>query len=126
VLWDAGYCLLRPRSMEGGDLAWIWKPYVPYATIDATYRWEAFNNNEGFTGAQSAMNIVEAVINFVYLYLGSDAPLAPLVGFLASSRPSLRPSSTCFGNITVAGVVSGRTISRPSSFYGSFLACYGF
>ncbi|KAG8988094.1 hypothetical protein FRB94_001106 [Tulasnella sp. JGI-2019a] len=85
VLWDAGYCLLRPRSMEGGDLAWIWKPYIRYTTIDLTYGWEAFNNNEGFTGAQAAMNVIETTINFIYLYLGSDAPLAPLVGFLASS-----------------------------------------
>lgn len=24
---DAGYCLMRPRSLSGGDLSWIWKPY---------------------------------------------------------------------------------------------------
>ncbi|KAG8884030.1 hypothetical protein FRB98_002637 [Tulasnella sp. 332] len=71
--------------MEGGDLAWIWKPYVLYTTIDATYGWEAFNNNEGFTSAQAAMNLIETTINFAYLYLGSDAPLAPLAGFTAAS-----------------------------------------
>lgn len=27
VLWDAGYCFNRPRSMRGGDLSWIWAPY---------------------------------------------------------------------------------------------------
>lgn len=24
---DAGYCFMRPRSLPGGDLSWIWKPY---------------------------------------------------------------------------------------------------
>ncbi|KAG8872349.1 hypothetical protein FRB98_009656, partial [Tulasnella sp. 332] len=71
--------------MQGGDLEWFWKPYVEIATIDATYGWGAFYNNDGFPNAQSAMNIIECFLNFVYVYLGSDAALAPLVGFTVAN-----------------------------------------
>ena len=33
VLYDAGYVLMRPRSMPGGDLFPIWQPYVLYAKV---------------------------------------------------------------------------------------------
>ena len=33
VLYDAGYVLMRPRSMPGGDLSHIWQPYVLYAKV---------------------------------------------------------------------------------------------
>ena len=31
VLYDAGYVLLRPRTLPGGDLSHLWQPYVLYA-----------------------------------------------------------------------------------------------
>ncbi|KAF7330231.1 hypothetical protein MVEN_02460300 [Mycena venus] len=34
MIWDAGYCLMRPRSMPGGDLYWFWKPYEAYGMVD--------------------------------------------------------------------------------------------
>lgn len=34
VLWDAGFCLLRPRSMPGGDLYWIWAVSVSQLVSD--------------------------------------------------------------------------------------------
>ncbi|CAK5274125.1 unnamed protein product [Mycena citricolor] len=35
VAWDIGYCFMRhaPRSMIGGDLHWIWKPYALYQNV---------------------------------------------------------------------------------------------
>eukprot|EP00955_Chlamydomonas_euryale_P114833 366307-Chlamydomonas_euryale.AAC.1 len=33
VVWDAGYVLMRPRSMPGGDLFWLWRPYPLYASV---------------------------------------------------------------------------------------------
>ncbi|KZO92352.1 hypothetical protein CALVIDRAFT_308597 [Calocera viscosa TUFC12733] len=83
VFWDAGYCLLRPRSMEGGDLNWIWTPYNLYANIDYIYGWPAFNAGEGFTSAQSLLNLVENFINLAYLYSAhiDKSPVAPLIGF---------------------------------------------
>ena len=37
VSWDATYVLLRPRTMEGGDLFLFFSPYKLYITIDHLY-----------------------------------------------------------------------------------------
>ncbi|OZJ05875.1 hypothetical protein BZG36_00934 [Bifiguratus adelaidae] len=69
VVWDIFYCLLRPRSMLGGDLHWIWAPYNLYGKVDHGYGWPAFNRGDGFTSAQAWMNLVESIMNVGYLYL---------------------------------------------------------
>ncbi|KAI0708074.1 hypothetical protein C8T65DRAFT_650476 [Cerioporus squamosus] len=86
IFWDAGYCFFRPRSMVGGDLHWIWKPYAIYQEVDYVYGLRAYENGEGFTNAQSALNIVENFINIAYLYLAhvAGSPAAPLVGFTSA------------------------------------------
>lgn len=33
-VFDKTSCLHRPRSMTGGDLHWLWKPYALYQEID--------------------------------------------------------------------------------------------
>ncbi|KAF8629519.1 hypothetical protein AX17_005645 [Amanita inopinata Kibby_2008] len=83
ILWDAGYCFMRPRSMKGGDLHWLWKPYALYQEIDHVYGLPALQNGDGFTNAQSMLNVVETMMNFIYLYLAhvSQWPGAPLIGF---------------------------------------------
>lgn len=93
VSWDAGYCFMRPRSLPGGDLSWIWKPYndFPYGEIDYLYGWKAFNEKDGFTAAQALLNVVEILLAIGYLYLRHISPrnkpfqkyhaVAPLVGF---------------------------------------------
>lgn len=79
VLWDAGYVLLRPHSMPGNKLhSPIWTPYALYGTIDYIYGWPAFNARNGFTAAQTIMNLVETVgylyyLSIVYLYGASVA-----------------------------------------------------
>ncbi|KAL7411528.1 hypothetical protein BDY24DRAFT_417053 [Mrakia frigida] len=87
VLWDAGYCFLRPRSMVGGDLHWIWAPYSLYAEVDYIYGLPSFNRGDGFTNAQSLMNILESILNLEYLYLTHPGKkvhaTAPLIGFAA-------------------------------------------
>ncbi|KAI9360563.1 hypothetical protein BD770DRAFT_441885 [Pilaira anomala] len=88
VTWDFMYCFLRPYSMEGGALNFIWKPYNLYATIDHFYGPQALVTKDGFTGAQATMNVVETILNFIYLYLlGKDnvaVGQAHLVGFSAA------------------------------------------
>ncbi|OAX81510.1 hypothetical protein ACJ72_04154 [Emergomyces africanus] len=69
VLWDASYVLLRPHSMPGGSLHYIWKPYALYGTIDYIYGWPAWNNRNGFTSAQSLMNLVESACYLFYLFV---------------------------------------------------------
>lgn len=68
VLWDAGYVLLRPHSMPGGK--WhspIWTPYALYGTIDYIYGWPAFNARNGFTAAQTVLNLLETACYVFYL-----------------------------------------------------------
>ncbi|GAA5974132.1 hypothetical protein JCM11641_003455 [Rhodosporidiobolus odoratus] len=85
VLWDAGYCLLRPRSMEGGDLFWLWSPYSLYAETDLVYGQAMFERGDGFTSAQAIMNLIESFLNAVTLYLFSrQSPVAILAGFSAT------------------------------------------
>ncbi|TFK24001.1 hypothetical protein FA15DRAFT_669972 [Coprinopsis marcescibilis] len=86
VLWDVGYCYLRPRSMVGGDLHWIWWPYALQQELDHVYGLPSFNSGDGFTNAQSLLNIFETIGSLSYVYLAhiSKSPVAPLVGFGAA------------------------------------------
>lgn len=44
---------ISPRTLEGGDLHWIYKPlYGPYVQIDKSYGAEAFERGDGFLNAQ--------------------------------------------------------------------------
>ncbi|OJJ47631.1 hypothetical protein ASPZODRAFT_131177 [Penicilliopsis zonata CBS 506.65] len=70
VAWDAGYVLLRPHSMPGGKFhSPIWTPYALYGTIDYIYGWPAFNARNGFTAAQTVLNLAENVAYIYYLYV---------------------------------------------------------
>ncbi|KAI0777616.1 hypothetical protein BD413DRAFT_490589 [Trametes elegans] len=109
IFMDAAYCLLRPRSMRGGDLHWLFKPYGYYQDVDYVYGVRAYENGDGFPNAQcefffpslwqpssthlvepttlaAALNVVENLMNIAYLYLAhvSGSPLAPLVGFASA------------------------------------------
>jgi hypothetical protein len=101
VAWDCGYVLLRPRTMPGGDLQWpLYLPYALYGEIDHIYGWKAFNANNGFTGAQGLLNVVETVMYGYYAWvyyqnavsvsggrkvvLGRPAATAVLVAFSAA------------------------------------------
>ncbi|KIM54940.1 hypothetical protein SCLCIDRAFT_1221553 [Scleroderma citrinum Foug A] len=90
IFWDASYCLMRPRSMAGGDLHWIWTGYEIYQEVDHVYGVESFLRNDGFPNAQALLNIIETLLNLVYLYLAhiSPTPAAPLIG-LASATMTL-------------------------------------
>ncbi|KAK7023141.1 hypothetical protein R3P38DRAFT_2957741 [Favolaschia claudopus] len=84
IAWDVGYCFMRPRSMEGGDLHWLWSPYSIYQRV---YGIPALEEGDGFTNAQSLMNVLETLLNLFYLYTAhvSAWPPAPLIGFTAAS-----------------------------------------
>ncbi|KAH7907060.1 hypothetical protein BJ138DRAFT_542939 [Hygrophoropsis aurantiaca] len=85
IAWDVGYCFMRPRSMVGGDLHWIWKPYEIYQEVDYVYGLKALQDGDGFTNAQSLLNVIETLMNLVYLYLAHvyGSSVAPLIGFAA-------------------------------------------
>jgi len=73
--------------MEGGDLHWIWAPYSTYQKVDFVYGLPAFERGDGFPNAQSLMNIIETIMNLVYLYTAHVTawPAAPLIGFTAAA-----------------------------------------
>ncbi|KAI0887164.1 uncharacterized protein GGS22DRAFT_105669 [Annulohypoxylon maeteangense] len=73
VIWDTGYVLLRPLTMEGGSLHWpLYTPYKLYGEVDHVYGWKAFDAHSGFTAAQGTLNVVETVMYLFYVgwYLG--------------------------------------------------------
>ncbi|KAM6527187.1 hypothetical protein FSOLCH5_003259 [Fusarium solani] len=104
VAWDTGYVLGRPRTMPGGNLHWpLWVPYELYGKVDHVYGFKSWDAHNGFTGAQSALNVVESLMYVVYLWLvwtradsrstdgaarrtlsGRDGALAVLIGFSAA------------------------------------------
>jgi hypothetical protein len=56
--------------MAGGFLQWpIWKPYEIYAAIDYVYGWPGWESNDGFGGAQGALNAVETVLYGLYIMI---------------------------------------------------------
>lgn len=70
---------MRPDSMPGGSLHWIWKPYALYGTIDLTY---GKMEDTGWAEAQSVMNLVEAGAQLWYfVLLARRSPAAWLVAF---------------------------------------------
>ncbi|KAL3588424.1 hypothetical protein FPOAC2_10579 [Fusarium poae] len=105
VAWDSGYVLGRPHTMPGGQYQWpLYMPYALYGQVDHIYGFKAFEAKNGFTGAQSAMNVVEMILYFMYLWMiwrradkitnkkekkrrtvsGRSGALAVLVGFSAA------------------------------------------
>ncbi|KAJ9602697.1 hypothetical protein H2200_012891 [Cladophialophora chaetospira] len=70
VAWDTLYVHLRPLTMPGGKLhSPIWTPYALYGSVDYIYGWPAWDAHNGFTAAQSAMNIPESAFYCWYLYI---------------------------------------------------------
>ncbi|KAJ3994803.1 hypothetical protein F5050DRAFT_1771536 [Lentinula boryana] len=117
MLWDAGFCLMRPRSMVGGDLHWIWAFYEFYGDVDHVYGVKAFEDGEGFANAAAVLNVIENIFGILYLTTTHllPSPLAPLAGYTGSamtlSKTLLYVSQEYFcgfcaiGHNSVAGMV---------------------
>ncbi|KAI0115240.1 hypothetical protein F4814DRAFT_449072 [Daldinia grandis] len=91
VIWDSGYVLLRPLTMEGGPLHWpVYAPYKLYGEVDHVYGWKAFHARNGFTSAQGALNVVETALYLVYLciYFGSGVAVAGRATRVLTGRPA--------------------------------------
>jgi hypothetical protein len=70
VLWDSAYVFGRPYTMPGGKLdILLWKPYGIYGNVDFIYGFPAWNAHNGFTAAQSLLNIIETAFYLWYLYI---------------------------------------------------------
>jgi hypothetical protein len=70
VAWDTGYVLGRPHTMPGGKLHKpLWQLYDLYGTVDHLYGFPAWQANNGFTGAQGALNVFESLVYVAYLWV---------------------------------------------------------
>ncbi|KAK0204497.1 hypothetical protein DFS33DRAFT_660584 [Desarmillaria ectypa] len=87
MIWDAGYCLMRPRSMVGGDLHWAWKLYDFYGQIDKIYGVKAFEDGDGFANAAAILNLLEnfAAITYLVLVYALKSDIAPLFGYTGAT-----------------------------------------
>ena len=47
----------------------LWTPYALYGTIDYIYGWPAFNARNGFTAAQTVLNLFESAAYVYYLFV---------------------------------------------------------
>jgi len=84
--------------MPGGKYQWpLWVPYELYSKTDYIYGWKAYNEHNGFTMAQTALNLMETVLYGYYLYVvyrygrsssmqGRGAPKPSNVGRLGQQR----------------------------------------
>ena len=83
VTWDTLYVLLRPRSMPGGSLHWpLFVPYALYGRVDHMYGAKQWDAGNGFTAAQTLLNVIETAmyIAYVYLWYSRSAPPPPARG----------------------------------------------
>ncbi|EAU86724.2 hypothetical protein CC1G_06485 [Coprinopsis cinerea okayama7 len=87
IIYDTLYCFLRPRSMVGGDLNWLWKSYELWQEIDHVYGLPAYESGDGFTNAQALLNLLEQITGVIYLYLAYvvKTPAAPLIAFASNT-----------------------------------------
>lgn len=70
VAWDAAYVFGRPYTMPDGWLhSPIWTPYALYGEVDYIYGWKAWNEHNGFTAAQTALNVIESIGYIAYLWV---------------------------------------------------------
>jgi hypothetical protein len=65
IAWDVSFVLLRPLSMPGGPLAFLWGPYEKYIQVDLSYGDLA----NPFVRAQALMSVAELVLALVALGL---------------------------------------------------------
>ena len=82
IVWDVSFVLLRPSSMPGGSLAFLWAPYAKYITVDLSYG----DVHNGFVWAQAWMSCVEVLMVLAALAFSwrGKLPLATLLVFAVS------------------------------------------
>ncbi|KAI1467062.1 uncharacterized protein F4812DRAFT_459913 [Daldinia caldariorum] len=115
VIWDSGYVLLRPLTMEGGPLHWpVYAPYKLYGEVDHTYGWKAFHARNGFTSAQGALNVLETLMYLVYLWYYFRSGTAATVGTRSARVLSGRPAAVA---VLVAFSAAVMTLSKTVLYW---------
>ncbi len=112
TLWDTLYLALRPYSLRGG----MWnEPYFgstfnSWAAVDQIYGLKGWEEKDGWVLAQSAMNMLEAVLCITYVWIvwsrgtgglwskklsGRAGGMACLVGFGAGAVTWVKSAMYC-------------------------------
>ena len=75
MLWDALFLLLRPHSLPGGRLHYLWQPYALYLWVDQRYT----DVGDTFGYAQAWLSLAEVVLNIAtFLLVSAGLLLIPL------------------------------------------------
>ncbi|KLO07547.1 hypothetical protein SCHPADRAFT_644589 [Schizopora paradoxa] len=85
---DCSYLLIRPLSLPGGSLDWLYEPvYGIYSKVDISYGREAFERGDGFPNAQAFLSVIEAILGLYYVYLQNivGSTSAPIFAFMVSA-----------------------------------------
>ena len=91
--------------MPGGKLHNpIWSPYAIYCNVDYFYGWPALEANDGFTAAQSILNIVETVMYIAYLWI------VYTYGVRESDKSGRGTSNVILGKRKVVGKEAGLAV----------------
>lgn len=90
VTWDVGFVLLRPASLPGGSMHWLWVPYDLYLTVDRRYA----EIGDDFVVAQSWMNLVEVGLALLVLRFRAR-PVGLLLAFAVALMTTAK--TTLFG-----------------------------
>lgn len=84
ALYDASFLLLRPASLPGGPLHPCFAPYTAYAAVDRAYGPEGIR--DGLVNAHSWINVAEAAVGFVAVFLSGNRPgLAFILSIITST-----------------------------------------
>lgn len=84
LLWDASFVLLRPSSLPGGPLDFLFPGYSLYTEVDTSYG----DMEDFFVPAQSLLNLFEVLLHTSALIMytrENTRPRATIIEFAASA-----------------------------------------
>jgi len=107
TIWDTLYIVLRPRTLPGHE--WhdpIWTAVGTYAAVDGVYSEQAWLEGEGWTAAQSVINVTEVLL-YVWYYA--------IVRKSRNERNEV--GGRAGGRACVVGLVAGTVTLTKSALY---------
>lgn len=89
VSWDVSFLLMRPNSLPGGELFFIWEvPYLKYISVDHSYA----DMDNAFIKGQALMSIIEIFIAVAALIINGrgNIPTAAVLIFSSTLLTSAK------------------------------------
>lgn len=104
--------------MPGGRLhSPMWAPYKLYGEVDHVYGWAAWEANDGFTGAQSSLNVIEIVgyVTYLLLVVGSGSGSGSGIGSGSGSGSPAKARDGRLGSWGLGGAMGLRVEGRKGA-----------